>query len=162
MKNYSWVMGMVLFTMLACNKSTVECCVQLGQFSEFIFGTYYGECIGESCIQTFKLEDGHLFEAQQDSYAGPFPYPGEWDTLSNDQYEKVKDLPASFPHALFDETETTIGMPDAGDWGGIYIEVEDLEGNRFHWNIDTMEDNLPEYLRGFAAEVQAAVMEIKQ
>jgi hypothetical protein len=162
MKNYSGLIVLVLFSLLACKKSTVECCVQPDQFQEFIFGTYYGECMGESCIETYKLENETLYEAQQDSYAGPFPYPGAWEVLSNDQYEKVKNLPASFPNALFDETETTIGMPDAGDWGGIYIELEDLNGNRFHWNIDTMKENLPEYLRGFAVEVQAAVMEIKQ
>ena len=29
-----------------------------------------------------------------------------------------------FPSALLDETEVVIGMPDAGDWGGLYIEYK--------------------------------------
>lgn len=116
--------------------------------------------MGEGCIETFRLKDEKLYEDQKDSYGGPFPYPGEWTALENDKYELVKFLPNEFPFALLDETETTIGMPDAGDWGGIYIEVETTKGNRYYWNIDTMEDNLPEYLREFAAEVQEAVMKI--
>lgn len=162
MKNYSWLVVTALFSLLSCEKSNTECCVNPDQFSEFIFGTYYGECIGEGCIETFKLEDAKLYEDQKDSYGGPFPYPGEWEALSADQYELVQDLPNEFPNALFDETETTIGMPDAGDWGGIYLEVETVKGNRFYWNIDTMEDNLPEYLRDFAKAVQDAVMKINE
>jgi hypothetical protein len=132
------------------------------QFEAFIFGTYYGECMGEGCIETFKLENETLFEDQKDSYAGPFPYPGEWEALSKDKYELAKDLPAAFPSALFEESETTIGMPDAGDWGGIYLEVKTAEGERFYWNIDTVADNLPQYLRDFAAEVQEVVTKINE
>lgn len=161
MKNYNWLMVMVFISFLSCEKNR-ECCVMPNQFTEFIFGTYYGECMGEACIETFKLEDERLFEDKNDNYAGPFPYAGDWELLSDKLYEKVRYLPNAFPHALYDETKTTIGMPDAGDWGGIYVEVETVEGNRFHWNIDTMEDNLPEYLHEFATAVQEAVMSINE
>lgn len=162
MKTLNWLLPLLLLlTLTNCEKSTVECCVSSDQFTEFIFGTYYGECMGETCIETFKLENGTLFEDGKDSYGGPFPYPGEWTALSTEKYDLAKDLPASFPNALFDESETTLGIPDAGDWGGIYLEVLTDKGNRFHWNIDTMKDNVPAYLRDFVDELMGVVEQIK-
>jgi len=162
MKKLIWILPVFLMTGWSCDKSTVDCCAMPGAFSDFIFGTYYGECLGEGCIETFRLRDEKLYEDENDNYGGPFPYPGEWEQLSDEKYQSVKDLPTSLPDQLFTETETTIGMPDAGDWGGIYIEVEDLEGNRHYWNIDTMKDNLPQYLHDFTDAVQAAVAAINE
>lgn len=163
MKICNWLFLITMVTLMSCEKSKTECYVQPPeQFSEFIFGTYYGECGGEGCIETFKIENGTLFEDEKDSYGGPFPYPGEWKALDPSKYELAEDLPNDFPSPLFDEPETTIGMPDAGDWGGIYLEVVTKKGHRLHWNIDTMKDHIPEYLHAFVESLQNTIIKINE
>lgn len=158
------LLGLIFFVVLVgvgCEKSGTECCVYPEQFSEFIFGTYYGECIGDDCVQTFKIVDGRIYEDSKDQYLKTAPYEGEWTELDHSLFEKIAYLPNEFPTALFDEAETTLGMPDAGDWGGIYVEVQTEKGNRFHWQIDTMKENLPEYLHAFVDAVMRAMEELE-
>lgn len=58
--------------------------------------------------------------------------------------------------SLLNTKATVIGRPDAGDWGGLYFELT-LNGEPKFWLIDTMQSNLPEYLRPFAAEIENKV-----
>jgi hypothetical protein len=161
MKKLGWILLSLVFVYWSCEKSTTECCVYPQQFPEFIFGTYYGECIGEECVETYKIANSTLYEDEKDQYQKTAPYEGEWVERSNVEYQKVKDLYTALPSQLFDEDETTIGMPDAGDWGGIYLEVQDEMGTRFYWQIDTMKDNIPDYLHSFVDEIMAAVQDLK-
>ena len=64
------------------------------------------------------------------------------------------------PSELTKENEVVIGMPDAGDWGGIYLEIMEGSEKRF-WLIDKMEYNLPDYLKPFVAKVNDAIEAVK-
>jgi hypothetical protein len=39
--------------------------------------------------------------------------------------------------------------------------VQDEMGTRFYWQIDTMKDNIPDYLHSFVDEIMAAVQDLK-
>ncbi len=109
-----------------------------------VFGDFYGECLGEGCIEIYKIDDSRLLEDTQDLYPeGNDFYPGQFHTQwSNDKFEQVKDLISYFPEELLNETKTVIGHPDAGDWGGIYFEIKRGSTHRF-WLLDQWKDNMP-------------------
>lgn len=121
----------------------------------FIFGAYFGECLGEQCVEIYMLQAGKLYEDTLDMYPGVagLPVPAQFELRPDSLYQKVKNLPLAFPSALLDEPETIIGMPDAGDWGGYYVQVKDNEQVRY-WMIDRMKSNLPAYLHHFADQLE--------
>lgn len=123
-----------------------------------IFGHFYGLCSGEDCVEIFKLDESQLLEDSEDNY----PDSDVFNTLnfSIDQADKrtlVEDLLDKIPDELLQTSEKVIGSPDAGDWGGVYIEVN-LNGQHDFWLLDMAEDNLPnEELKTFRAEVVEAI-----
>ncbi len=46
-----------------------------------------------------------------------------------------------------------IGQPDAGDWGGYRIRVLGRGQDRV-WFIDTMESNLPDWIKPFQQKIR--------
>ena len=126
-----------------------------------VFGHFYGECAGEGCVEIFKVQDGKLFEDSNDIYPdSKHPYIGNYHELSDTKYRLVKDLRRDVPAALLNETAHVIGTPDAGDWGGLYIEINSGSDTRY-WLIDKMESNLPAYLVGFKKKVEDAIDLVK-
>ena len=128
----------------------------------FIFGHFYGECGGEQCIEIYKLESGQLYEDINDNYPDfQNAYAGDYLAISSEKFEVVKDIVDAFPQQLFEETNLVIGQPDAGDWGGLYIEYNYNGVNRF-WLIDLKTSNTPDYLHDFVDEVQSKIALINQ
>jgi len=122
-----------------------------------IFGHFYGECRGESCVEIFKLENNQLFEDIKDQYPSPADfYKGTYEPLSEEQYELARELIQYFPQQLLEEEGRVIGQPDAGDWGGLYIEYG-YQGKRQFWLIDQKKSNLPEYLQIFRDKVNERI-----
>lgn len=132
------------------------------QISDYIvFGHFYGMCVGEDCVEIFKVQDGILYEDDKDVYPGSDkPYEGNFNKIPDAKYQKVKNLRMEVPSELTKENEVVIGMPDAGDWGGIYLEIMEGSEKRF-WLIDKMEYNLPDYLKPFVAKVNDAIEAVK-
>ena len=77
-----------------------------------IFGHFYGECIGEECVETFKLTDEKLFEDTKDIYLGE---DFSFIELENALFKQVKDLMDFFPNELLDDETSTFGCPDCAD-----------------------------------------------
>ncbi|MEJ1239680.1 hypothetical protein WBG78_16205 [Chryseolinea sp. T2] len=122
-----------------------------------VFGRYYGMCSGDRCVQFYKLTDASIYEDTKDKYPmSSQAYEGDYVLLDNSQFEKVKTLRDEIPDELFDITETVIGEPDAGDWGGLYFEMEH-HGKRQFWFIDLMKSNVPENLRPFVDTINGKV-----
>lgn len=111
-----------------------------------IFGHFYGECIGEGCVETFKLTGQKLFEDANDNYSGAEPF--HFTELGNDKFEKVKDLVDFFPSALLDESEKVFGCPDCADQGGLFIQYA-KNGILKSWRIDQSKSQVPDYLHPF-------------
>ncbi len=160
MKN-NWILFVVcvaLFT-ISCEKEQ-RCGFTSTQFS---FGHFYGKCGGEECIEIFRIENGKLLEDTNDRYPGSDDfYKGQFSTiLPQEKYDLVKDLESFFPQELLNESETVIGQPDAGDWGGIYIEVTNGTLHRF-WLLDQMDSNMPAEYNSFVDRINEKIALINQ
>lgn len=125
-----------------------------------LFGHFYGECFGEGCIEIYRICENTLYEDSNDIYPSSSNdrYDGDFQTIiDNDIYTSVESLINPIPEGLFLETEKTIGQPDAGDWGGYYLEVKKENETVQFWLIDTMKDNLPAYLRDYTDKIEEAI-----
>jgi hypothetical protein len=119
-----------------------------------IFGHFYGECIGETCIEIYCLEDSRLLEDQNDNYPSSQNfYVADFTALPNNDFLEVNDLMTFFPDTLLLIDDTVIGMPDAGDWGGFYVEYN-FNGIRKFWLIDRVGSSIPASLHPFITEVE--------
>ena len=143
-----------------------ECdCAGTGDFDYMVFGHFYGECGGEGCVEIFKIENGRLYEDSSDVYPNFITaYEGQYYALPDAKYQLVKDLVEYFPNELYDETEHVIGMPDAGDWGGIYVEIkhENAPAQSGFWLLDQMESNMPEVYNVFVDRINEKIHLIQE
>jgi hypothetical protein len=123
-----------------------------------LFGHYYGECGGETCVEIFKVTDYILSEDMLDNYpAAGKRYQGVYLPLPDQSnLDEVKTLAADIPAQLLSTQDKVIGMPDAGDWGGIYFQIS-RGGKTQYWLIDKKEQNIPAYLRPFVAAINEKI-----
>jgi hypothetical protein len=129
--------------------------------NNIVFGHFYGECFGEQCVEIFKIDGKHIFEDKKDIYPDrKHFYEGNFGEIYPAGAEDVKELRVKFPDQLLNEKDTVIGQPDAGDWGGLYIEIEDNGKHRF-WIIDKMKSNIPSYLHSFIDDVNSAIEKLQ-
>lgn len=135
---------------MACSKSDD---INFEENDYLIFGHFYGECIGESCIETFKLTDTKLFEDTNDKYSTIDDF--NFQKLGDDKFILVEDLIDYFPSTLL-EAEEVIGCPDCGDWGGLFIQYS-KDNLIKSWRIDQMKDNVPDYLHEFIDKVNEKI-----
>ncbi len=145
-------LSLCLFSILCgCGDKVDEMEVAQDGDDYFVFGRFAGFCGGESCIEIFKIENNQLFEDTVDEYpsSNKLPYPGQYKLLSNEKYKLVQDLPDAFPEKLMEEINLVLGMPDAYDQGGIYIELKRGDKVMF-WVLDGDKHNLPEYVHSWA------------
>lgn len=135
---------------------------QPSAFDFIAFGTFYGECVGEQCVEIYRLEDGHLFENTADMYPGSqMPLDGDYTELSGALYDAVKDMIGPLPAGLRDTSATVIGQPDAGDWGGAYLEWTEGSYHKF-WLLDLHLGNVPSQYHPIIGQIQAAVARINE
>lgn len=127
--------------------------IQLNDGDYLIFGHFYGFCIGENCVEIFKLTRENLYEDSNDNYANE---PFNFKKLSNNKFELTKDLIGFFPSELLSEKETILGCPDCADGGGIYIEYS-KDGEVKSWRIDQIKENVPSYLHNFMDKVNTKI-----
>ena len=128
-----------------------------------IFGTYYGFCFGD-CADIYKIESGKIFADREiDNFylVRDEELPFESDPRPEEDYDVAETLLESFPNRLFDEEEETLGIPDAHDQGGIYLEIRTPDRTQ-RWFLDTQTDRLPEYLRDYAQKVLEIVRELER
>jgi hypothetical protein len=131
---------LLIFSVVACTENESE----LQSVSDYIiFGKFFGECIGENCIETYLIQDEVLYEDQTDPYAGgTIDHEWQWEELSQDKYEVARDIQDLIPPTLLAMDNQTFGMPDAGDWGGIFLEVK-KDGEVGRWLLDLNESTTP-------------------
>ncbi|HEY0654591.1 MAG TPA: hypothetical protein VGD65_15750 [Chryseosolibacter sp.] len=102
----------------------------------FVFGRYYGYCAGD-CFHAFVVKENSLYQSENETYPSkdaPWSLPS-LRLLSEDQKALVADLPSLIPQSLLNTSETVIGCPDCGDFGAIYIELNQ-NGNKRFWYVD--------------------------
>ena len=166
MKNLSLLSGLIFAALLLFSACSADDAVDpdptdriVESASYLVFGHYYGRRPAEDGIEIFKIEDSKLYEDTNDHYPTPEDfYKGNFVELSAEKYAQVSDLMDVIPAQLLEETETVIGLPDAGDWGGLYVEyyAEGAEEADF-WLIDMLEANRPEYLNPFVNQINKKI-----
>lgn len=119
-----------------------------------IFGDTYGFCFGE-CAYLYKLTDQALFE--DDSITRYYPTLEELSfkemPLPKADFRLAEDLADRFPLALLFNSDSIIGIPDAYDQGGLYLELG-RNGDTHWWLLDNDLNNLPKDIQPYAAQVQ--------
>ena len=136
---YIAIIFVALILLTSCKKEGVH----LASGEYMVFGHFYGECFGEQCIEIYRLEKDQLLEDTKDQYPSSDNfYTGAYVKLPSQKYNAVKDLPSFFPSDLLLESKRVIGQPDAGDWGGFYIEYN-YNGVRQFWLLDKVKGNVP-------------------
>ncbi len=154
MKNLT-LLAFVFFVLIlsSCSKNPV-----FDSENYLVFGHFYGECLGEGCVETFALTSDELFEDTNDNYRGT---NFNFVKLSQEKFNLVTGLEDSFPEELLSASEDVFGCPDCGDWGGFYVEyVQD--GIQQAWFIDTQLESIPSYLHEFAEEIREKISLINQ
>lgn len=126
-----------------------------------IFGHFYGMCMGETCVEIYRLEKDQLLEDTRDRYPATTGfYNGSYERLSQKKFDDCKDLISYFPVSLLSEPGNVIGQPDAGDWGGLYIEYN-FNGLRKFWLLDQMKTNVPVKYHAFIDKVNEKITLLK-
>lgn len=143
---------------MSCEKDEVQ---ELESETTLVFGLVYGFCQGD-CAKLFKLEGDNLYEDDGINRLQPEePLLFKEEPLSNTAYDLAASLRSEFPESLINNPDTIIGIPNAYDQGGIYIEYKDGINDRF-WMLDTNLDALPENLRPYANRVKDIWSELTQ
>ena len=138
----------------ACSESTTD---ENEVIETIIFGHYYGRCFGETCIETYKIENGKLYEDFDDDYSrNTFNFV----KLSDKLFEQVVDIINHIPQELREVNGQTFGCPDCADQGGVYIELFDSSNSEadMKFFIDQNSNNTPKYLHEFVDIVNAKVV----
>jgi len=65
---------LIVFLIISCEERAPD--DVLSEIDYLIFGHYYGKCIGEECIEIFKLTKTKLYEDINDNYPSISPYHG--------------------------------------------------------------------------------------
>lgn len=128
MRILSLLLGILLIS--SCKKEKNGC------NDYIIFGTYYGECGGEQCIELYKLTATELFEDSKDNYPGTSIYNGTF-SIKRDAaaYALASNIESTIPVSLLNDTAAVIGCPDCADGGGVYLEYH-KNGLHKVWHID--------------------------
>lgn len=150
----------VILSMIAsCTVNNIPTPMQNGDY--IIFGHFYGSCLGDDCVEIYKLTSDQLLKDTKKEYpSSESVYEGNFVPLSPDQYQVVNDLINAIPEALLKEEKHLIGAPDAADQGGIYFEYKSGDIHHF-WLIDQAEENIPEYLRSFVRKIKSSIKKLK-
>ena len=149
MRNFMVLLVVVI--MFSSCKSDDDSTFEDGDY--LIFGHFYGMCVGEECVETFKLTADRLYEDSVDDY---FETDFKFYQLGQDLFNQVKDLKDYFPEQLLLEDETIFGCPDCADGGGLLIQLS-TDGKLYTWKIDQMKENVPEYLYNFMDKVNEKI-----
>ncbi len=149
MKKFTFLLLIPLLLISCSNDDSIS----LSETNFLIFGHFYGECLGEHCIETFKLSDTQLFEDTLDLYSGT---EQNFVALDQAKFEQVKDLINFFPNQLFSESETILGCPDCADGGGMFIQYSE-NGKLRSWRIDLDKRHVSAYLHNFIDKVMEKI-----
>jgi hypothetical protein len=157
MKKVILTLLLLTFALFGCKKDHL-----LNDSNDYlIFGHFFGECGGPNCIEIFKLSHTELMEDTLDHYPSSTDfYEGQYVLLSQSKFDQTKDLTTFFPTPLLNETTKVIGQPDAGDWGGLYIEYH-INGIRKFWLIDLMKTNVPANYYAFIDKVTEKIAQLQ-
>ena len=148
------------FTFSSCNINDEDLEVLPKDDRTLIFGTYFGFCFGD-CTQLFKMESGEIFADEGvDRLIVDEALTFQANPLPESDFALASPL-YNIPDSLFLEEKTTLGIPDAYDQGGLYLELTEQD-KTLRWYLDSSVSALPEYLQEYAQLIKDVTEELKQ
>lgn len=126
----------------------------------FVFGQYYGFCMGEQCTNLYLIKDEKLFADDMERLMHPDDLVFGSVALSDEKYQLAKTLLEAFPSKLLDEESETIGCPDCADQGGYFIELTTNNGEKQRWYLDNFKNSLPDYLVAYTKKIDEVLEEL--
>lgn len=144
-------------TLALCSGCEKECgCApppDSGDFEYFIFGTAYGECVGD-CAKIFQLEGGKLFADDVVEHLTSENVTFQTTSLSAEKVAIAAELSQQFPAALLDEANGQIGCPDCRDQGQMFVKVKTASGEVRFWFIDPDEAKYAAFTKAIREAVE--------
>lgn len=125
----------------------------------FIFGVYNGFC-SVDCTALFKLEDQRLLADDIDVYFADTELKFEEEGLEAEKYDLANEVFEQLPSELLETSEKSFGCPGCVDQDIILLIYFD-GSEKMEWQVDTDVDQLPDYLQGYAQEIQDLVEELQ-
>jgi hypothetical protein len=151
MRKSTLLLTIIIILFSACQKNALSPENQLTD-GYLIVGIYHGECVG-NCFKAYKIDDSGVYKAVNVKYfTGPLK-DLQWEKLNNQDTQAFENLRNDFPSQLYTVPENYIGMPDAHDQGGWYIETS-VDGEKKYWQIDTVVERLPNYLKPYVEKLR--------
>ncbi|HIP48028.1 MAG TPA: hypothetical protein EYG92_03565 [Lutibacter sp.] len=151
-----FTLALTISFLFSCKKEEIT---QVDDSDYLIFGHYFRDCEGESCIETFLITDGKLYEDLSDSYSRSVHF--NFVELSNEKYKSTTDLLETFPQKLLKDRRHSFGCPDCSGQGGLYIAYK-KEGELKSWKLDPTKKNVPTYLHNFIDDVNTKLAQLNK
>jgi hypothetical protein len=136
----------ILFSVFSCeDKGFVKPIVP----DSFSFGFAAGYCSGD-CAKFFLIQDGKLYADNMTQYSGydygtlAFQASPQPDSI----YQAASQLLDNFPQYLMNHLNKSFGCPNCSDQGQFDLTMN-IAGNTIYWNIDTIENNVPQEIRSY-------------
>jgi len=129
-----------------------------------IFGRYYGRCLAESCIEIFWTDGNNLLEDTVDAYPSSTSfYNGKFTRFMGSEEINTEKILSNIPSSLFltKSSFNVVGTPDAGDWGGIYLQYKNGDLQK-QWLVDINTRNIPKELRNYILDINKTVDKIQE
>ncbi len=163
MKKLTWVFTLcLLMGAFACSPEENDQLSKLnkGDVDHFVFGRYFGHCLG-NCTTVYLLKEDGLYADLVDRGYPDSTIAFVYTSRTAEFVTMAKKLLADFPDKLMDEEEETIGCPDCADQGGYYLEIKQGKTTRSWW-IDTDDSRMPAYLSAYTEKVGKLVDELEK
>jgi hypothetical protein len=108
-----------------------------------------------------KIVSKNSFEDINDVYPGTITQTvPNYVQLPNQKFLVTQDLMTFFPPELLNDSNAIIGMPDASDGGGLYIEYN-FNGIHKKWQIDQFQQNVPQRYHTFMDKVNEKINQLQ-
>lgn len=159
LKSMLLLSGIFLMSISGCTKDPN---VSILEKDYIIIGYENGFC-ASNCEVTYLINKDGVFKSVD--YLKTKKLSSFSQKLSKEQFKQVKDFETKIPKELINSGKdeiTFIGCPNCADQGSYYVEIVIKGKNPKRYFIDTITDELPDYLKEFAVDINDTLNILKQ
>lgn len=148
---------LLLATVFSCKKND-NCTPQPEETIEYlIFGQ--SSCFCWECCKTgYKIAGDKLYKGEKDDQG---KYAFETTPLDSAKYQIAKKVLDEFPDELLPDNGKTFGCNGCADQPVYYVELK-KGGKVYFWNLDSVTDGFPQYVKDYSALLGEAMAQLQQ
>lgn len=110
----------------------------------FIIGTFFGECLGETCVEVFQVSEEFIFEDRSDLYPSGIDDGRQFEKVDGNAKMFFDQINNAIPASLLNMKDEVFGCPDCADQGGIYLKLIKDNNEDGYWIFDNDTEDVPE------------------